>query len=145
MRPKQYFAAMTFVVSTVLVGCSSFGPETDLSTYDPAEVDFVLSQVPDGASVPGDILVDTLEFREDCRRLQAFMNMKSRGEADKDVLSRFQEVPQRFMDRGQAEMGSYMRDLVANAELGDVTTVNEFLAGSCQGPVGSPGGVDGVG
>lgn len=133
------------LLAIALSGCGFGGSNgVDLSVYDQAEVDYLRSQIPEDANVSDEVMVSTLEFRENCRRLQAYVNMRTRGEEDPEIIERFTEVPQRVSDGGQVYMVDVMTDLVVSAEVGDLAAVVDFLSSNCRSDPGSPGGVDSV-
>lgn len=133
-------------LSVLILGLGSCGGSA-LDKYDPAEVEYLRSQAAEAGGVADEaVLVETLEFRSDCRTIKAYVDALGRGPvtADDPVATAIREIPPRFENRGMVDMADHMNTIIAAAQAGDPQQIAEFLTLNCQDPPGTPGGIDGV-
>src|SRR5680860_729327 len=121
----------------LVLGLGSCGGSA-LDKYDPAEVEYLRSQAEAaGVVIDEAILVETLEFRSDCRTMKAYVNALGSGPitSDDPLATAVGEIPSRFENRGMVDMADYMNTIVGAAEAGDPQQIAQFVTLNCQDPV----------
>jgi len=104
-----------------------------LAEFSEVEIEFLRAQAEaNGVEADDASLLDTLRFRAACR---VWMLALQRSDSGEDPIN--QEVRNlaevTANEHGQPEIAATYRQLVVSLEQGDITSVGDWVAGSCAG------------
>jgi hypothetical protein len=128
---------LLFVAGLGAVALSYLGPsavEQQIARYPAADVALLREQAEaNGLSIPDEILLDTLEMREECRIVGSYLDWRSSGKdvegtAAKSALLRLPAIAE---ERGQPYMADTYQGLVDDLQRGDVQPFAEFHRVNC--------------
>lgn len=125
---------MGFIVTGLLLagGCGKSDAAKAIEQYDPAEVQMLRDQgAASGIEVTDEILLSTLQARDDCRTIRAALDSMAAGRTDDEAMQKFKDLPADNRERGQVDQASYFQTLVDSALLGDPSIAKDYHDKNC--------------
>ena len=115
-----------------LAGCGGSDARQAVEGYDPAEVQLLRDQATSaGVQVTDELLLSTLQTREDCRTISTALDDFKAGRTNTAALARLRELPAANEQRGQAEVAKYLQGMIDRLQLGDATQAQTYWSANC--------------
>lgn len=129
---KVSLLVATLFVGLATTGCGSDATAQAIASFDPAEVQMLRDQAEDqGMEVDDELLLSTLQFREDCRTIADGLGRLAAGDSAEEVADDLVGLVDSTVEQGQADMADYYRQVVDEVRLGDSSNLQEFHENSC--------------
>ena len=113
-------------------GCGKSETAEAIEQYDPAEVQMLRDQAAaSGIELTDELLLSTLQARDDCRTIRAALDSMTAGRTDDEAMQKFKDLPADNRERGQLDQANYFQTLVDSALLGDPSIAKDYHEKNC--------------
>ncbi|MCR6492008.1 hypothetical protein [Cellulomonas sp. P24] len=115
-----------------LTACGDDGVASQISHYDPAEVQMLRDQAKvAGIAADDKLILSTLRNRDDCRTIRKGLTSLAQGVAPAEVATSLRVLVSGNRSRGQADQADYYEQVIDELTLGDSSNLQEYLANNC--------------
>ena len=129
---RKMAALLVAAACITLTACGDDGVASQISHYDPAEVQLLRDQAEvAGIAADDKLILSTLQNRDDCRTIRKGLTSLAQGAAPADVATSLRILVSGNRSRGQADQADYYEQVIDELALGDSTNLQEYLANNC--------------